>query len=47
MEDIRKRINVKLINDQKEYLKYASQPNFISQKILIKILLQLTVQKQY
>ena len=36
MENIRKRINVKLINDQKEYLKYASQPNFISQKIFDK-----------
>ena len=33
MEDIRKRINVKLINDSKEYLKCVSRPNFISQKI--------------
>ena len=33
MENIRKRINVKLISDPKEYLKCVSKPNFISQKI--------------
>ena len=33
MENIRKRINVKLINDSKEYLKCVSRPNFVSQKI--------------
>ena len=43
MENIRKRINVKLINDQKEYLKYASQPILFHRKYLIRILLQLTV----
>ena len=31
MENIRKRINVKLINDSKEDLKCVSKPNFISQ----------------
>ena len=36
MENIRKRINVKLINDSKEYLKCVSKPNFISQKIFEK-----------
>ena len=36
MENIRKRINVKLINDSKEYLKSVSKPNFISQKIFDK-----------
>ena len=36
MENIRKRINVKLINDSKEYLKCVSSPNFISQKIFDK-----------
>ena len=35
-ENIRKRINVKLINDSKEYLKSVSKPNFISQKIFDK-----------
>ena len=34
MENIRKRINVKLINDSKEYLKCVSKPNFLSQKIV-------------
>ena len=33
MENIRKRINVKLINNSKDYARYVSKPNFISQKI--------------
>ena len=32
MENIRKRINVKLINDSKDYLRCASKPIFVSQK---------------
>ena len=36
MENIRKRINVKLVTDSKEYLKCVSKPNFISQKIFDK-----------
>ena len=36
MENIRKRINIKLVNDLKEYLKCVSKPNFISQKIFDK-----------
>ena len=36
MENIRKRFNVKLINDQKTYLKYVNKPNFISQKVFDK-----------
>ena len=32
MENIRKRINIKLINDSKIYLKCVSKPNSISQK---------------
>ena len=36
MENSRKRINVKLINDQKTYLKYVNKPNFISQKMFDK-----------
>ena len=36
MGNIRKRITVRLINDSKEYLKYVSKPNFISQKIFDK-----------
>ena len=32
MENIRKGINKKLINDSKEYLKYVTKPKFISQK---------------
>ena len=36
MESIRKRINVRLVNDSKEYLRCVSKPNFISQKIFDK-----------
>ena len=36
MENIRKRINVKLINDSKEYLKCVSKRNFISRKLFDK-----------
>ena len=36
MESIRKRINVRLTNDSKEYLNCVSKPNFISQKIFDK-----------
>ena len=32
VENIRKRINVKLINDRKTYFKCVNKPNFISQK---------------
>ena len=30
---VRKRVNIKLINDKKTYLKCVNKPNFISQKI--------------
>ena len=33
MENIRKRISAKLINNSKDYLRCVSKPNFISQKI--------------
>ena len=36
IENIRKRISVKLINNSKEYLRCVSKPNFISQKIFDK-----------
>ena len=36
MENVRKRINVKLINNEKKYLKAVSRPSFVSQKILDK-----------
>ena len=37
MENIRKKINVKLINNSKDYLRCVSKPNFISQKKFDKI----------
>ena len=34
MENLRKRIYVKLVNNAKNYIKYTSKPSFVSQKIL-------------
>ena len=39
MESWRKMINVRLINNAKDYKKYISKPNFDYQKYLVKILL--------
>ena len=36
MENVRKRVNVKVINNEKDYLKVVSRPSFVSQKILDK-----------
>ena len=36
MENIKKRIKVKLINNEEKYLKYVNKSNFISQKIFDK-----------
>ena len=36
MENLRKRINVKLTNNSKHYARYESKPNFLSQKIFSK-----------
>ena len=36
IENIRKIINVKLVNDKKKYLKIVNKPNFVSQKIIHK-----------
>ena len=34
MEDLRKRVNVKLVNNRRDYVKCVSRPTFVSQKIL-------------
>ena len=36
MENLRKRIKVRLINDAKDYIKYTRKPSFVSQKIFNK-----------
>ena len=36
IENAGKKINVKMINNKKKYLKIANKPNFISQKIIDK-----------
>ena len=33
MENLRKRINVRLINNANDYKKFVSKPSFVSQKI--------------
>ena len=36
MENLRKRIDVKLLNNTKDYVKRIGKPNFVSQKIFSK-----------
>ena len=36
MENLRKRVNVRLVNNAKDYAKYTSKPSFVSQKIFKK-----------
>ena len=36
MENLQKRINVRLINNAKDFLKYTSRPNYITHKIVSK-----------
>ena len=36
MEELRKRINARLVNNAKDYTKYTSKPSFVSQKIFSK-----------
>ena len=36
MESLRKRVNVKLVNNAKDYVKCISKPKFVSQKIFSK-----------
>ena len=36
MENLRKRISVRLVNNEKNYLKHTSKPTFISTKIFDK-----------
>ena len=38
MENLRKRINVTLINNAKDYKKYVSKPSFVSKRYLVKML---------
>ena len=39
MESLRKTINVRLVNNEKDFLKYTSRPTHISHKLLVKIML--------
>ena len=36
MENLRKRINVRLVNNEKDFLKYTSRPTYITHKIFDK-----------
>ena len=39
MENLRKRINVRLVNNAGNFLKYTSRPTYITHKILLRIML--------
>ena len=39
MENLRKKINVRLINNAEDFLKYVSKPTNITHKFLVKIML--------
>ena len=39
MENLRKRINVRLVNKAEDFLEYTSRPTYITHKMLVKIML--------
>ena len=39
MENLRKRMSVRLVNNKKDFLKYTSRPTYIGYKNLVKIML--------
>ena len=39
MENLRKGMNVRLVNNEKDFLKYTSRPIYITHNILVKIML--------
>ena len=41
MENLRKRIKVRLVNNVKDYKKYVSRPSFVSQKVCDKNLVSI------
>ena len=41
IENVQKRINVRLVNNEKDFLKYTSRPTFTNIKFLVKIILLL------
>ena len=42
MDNLRNRVGVRLVNNQKDYLKWTSKPNFATQKYLATIWYQFT-----
>ena len=47
MENLRKRINVRLVNNAKAFLKYTNKPTYITYKILVKFMLLFMKLKQF
>ena len=39
MENLKKRVKIRLVNNTKDYKKYVSKPNFVSQKTFVEIIL--------
>ena len=42
VENLRKRINIRLVNNAKDYKKHVSKPSFVSQKIFSKNVVAIT-----
>ena len=47
MENLRKRINVRFVNNKKDFLKYTSKPTYVTHKLFNKILLLFMKLNQY
>ena len=47
MKNLRKRINVRLVINEKDFLKYTSRPTHITYKILLKIMLLFMTLNQF
>ena len=45
MENLRKRINVRLVNNAKDYIQYRNKPSFVSQKIFDKSIVSIQEMK--
>ena len=47
MANLRKRINVRLVNKAKDYIRYISKPSFVSQKTFSKIFVAILEIRQF
>ena len=45
MENLRKRINVRFVNNKKDFLKYKSRPTYVTHKLINILLLFMKLSK--